>query len=135
MAAIAPSLALLSGLLLSLAATPRDTVTAMAGSLADAEAIEFFNSISRSLPDREVLMRDVRALEEEFEISSSVEVISLSETDGVAALDLDWYLTLKPRAGTGDLQRRRERLKVEMRREGRTWRVTALQPLSFFAPR
>lgn len=122
-------------LLLSLAATPRETITAMAGSLADAEPIAFFDSISRTLPEREVLVRDVRALEQEFEVSSSIEVISQSETDGTATLDLDWYLSLTPRSGIGNLQRRRERLKVEMRREGKTWRVTALQPLSFFSPR
>lgn len=129
MAAIALSL------LLALASTPRDTIAEMAGSLAEAEPVAFFGAFSRAFPQRDELFRNVRALEREFEVASTVDVIASTEQDGEASLDLDWSFELTPRAGTGQLVRRRERIVIKMRREGRTWRVIALQPLSFFAPR
>jgi hypothetical protein len=125
----------LSVLLLVFSASPRDTIADMAGSLAEAEPVAFFGAFSRHFPDREALFRNVRALEREFEIASTVEVLEIREENGEASLDLDWSLELRPRAGTGQLLRRRERLEVKMRREGRNWRVISLQPLAFFAPR
>lgn len=125
----------LSLLALALAATPRDTIAEMAGSLAESEPVAFFGAFSRAFPQREELFRNVRALEREFEIASTVDVITLAEENGEAALTLDWSVELRPRAGTGELVRRRERIEVKMRREGRHWRVISLQPLSFFAPR
>lgn len=125
----------LSLIVLALAATPRDTVAEMAGSLAESEPAAFFGAFSREFPQREELFRNVRALEREFEIASTVEVIESTEQDGEASLALDWSVELRPRAGTGELVRRRERIEVKMRREGRHWRVISLRPLSFFAPR
>lgn len=125
----------LSFLLLALAANPRDTIAEMAGSLAEAEPVAFFGAFSREFPQREELFRNVRALEREFEVASTVDVIDISEENNEATLDLDWSVELRPRAGTGQLVRRRERIAVKMRREGRNWRVISLQPLSFFAPR
>jgi hypothetical protein len=125
----------LSVLLFAFAATPRETIAEMAGSLAEAEPVAFFKSISRELPERNVLLENVRALEREFEVSSTVDVISQTETEGEVSLDLDWTLELNPRAGTGQLVRRRERVEIRMRLEGREWRVISLRPLSFFAPR
>jgi hypothetical protein len=121
--------------LFAFAATPRETIAEMAGSLAEAEPVAFFKSISRELPERNVLLENVRALEREFEVSSTVDVISQTETEGEVSLDLDWTLELNPRAGTGQLVRRRERVEIRMRLEGREWRVISLRPLSFFAPR
>jgi hypothetical protein len=125
----------LSLLALALASTPRDTIAEMAGSLAESEPVAFFGAFSRDFPRREELFRNVRALEREFEIASTVDVIESTEENGEASLDLDWSVELRPRAGTGQLVRRRERIEVKMRREGRSWRVISLQPLSFFAPR
>lgn len=125
----------LSFLLLAVAATPRDTVAEMAGSLAESEPVAFFGAFSRAFPQRDELFRNVRALESEFEVSSTVDVVSSTEQDREATLDLDWSFELRPRAGAGQLVRRRERIEVKMRREGRTWRVISLRPLSFFAPR
>jgi hypothetical protein len=122
-------------LLLLAAATPRDTIADMAGSLAEAEPAAFFGAISRDFPQREELFRNVRALEREFEIASIVDVLSETEQEGQTSLELDWTFEMRPRAGTGPLVRRRERVEIKLRREGRGWRVIALQPLSFFAPR
>ncbi len=131
MAAIVHSLLLLA----FAAASPQDAITEMAASLADSEALAFVRALSKSMPEREILVRDVQALEQEFEVSSSIELISEKQDDASVLLDLDWYLELKPRAGTGALVRRRQRMAIAMRLEGTAWKVTSLQPLSFFAPR
>jgi hypothetical protein len=121
-------------LLLAMASVaPRDVVTEMAASLASGNAANFLRPIASTMPDREELARNIRTLTEAYEISSSVQIVTESQSGESTTLDLDWFLELKPRAGSGELIRRRERVQVRLDRFGKSWKVTALQPVAFFS--
>jgi hypothetical protein len=104
-----------------------DVLMKLAAALAASDAAEFFRHIDKSFPDRERLRGYIEAITGEAEITSSVEVIGVSDD----AARADWYLELKSRAPAGPLERRRQVLTVRMNGERK---VTTIDPVEFFAP-
>lgn len=126
MAAIAPSFLLM----LALAApTPRDIVSNMAADLSNDNPSGFLRAVSKSMPEYEELSTNVNALARSYDIASSIEILDEKES----ALEVDWFLELKSRAGTGELIRRRERVKLTFAPSGKRLQIKSLQPISLFA--
>ena len=92
-------------------------------------ALEFFDTHMRSYPELE---QKLGALTEQADISCAIEVVSDTEVDGIHKLDLDWYMQLQPQADNNQLERRRERVQVEMRLVKGVWKITSIAPLSIF---
>jgi hypothetical protein len=92
-------------------------------------ALEFFDTQMKSYSELE---QKLGALTEQADISCAIEIVSDTEADGVHKLDLDWYMQLLPQADSGQLERRRERVQVEMRLIKGVWKITSISPLSIF---
>ena len=56
------------------------------------------------------------------------------ETNGVHKLDLDWFMQLKSQSDDSQIERRRERVQVEMRQIKNVWKITSLSPVGIFDP-
>ena len=104
--------------------------TALSASDSDG-ALDFFDSKMKSYPEIE---QKIVALTEQADISCAIDVVNDTETDGVHKLDLDWFMELKAQADNGQLERRRERVQVEMRLVKGEWKITSLFPISIFDP-
>jgi len=114
--------------------TPLASIARIATSLSEGDSdgtLEFFDSHMKSYPEIE---QKVVALTEQADISCAIDVVSDTETDGVHKLDLDWFMELKAQADNGQLERRRERVQVEMKLAKGGWKITSLTPISIFAP-
>ena len=99
------------------------------GAKADAE---------REMRDRR---REIAAIEQKLEaltaqadISCAIDVVDDMEAGGVHKLDLDWFMQLKSQIDDSQLERRRERVQVEMRQFKGVWKITALSPITIFDP-
>ncbi len=127
MAAIAHSLLLL----LSLAAVPlpREVVAEMADELASASPSAFMRNFSSSMEGYADLKENIESLDAAYDFSSSIQVLEEKESSVL----VDWYLELKPKSGTGELIRRRERVRLEFRTKGKRLEVIRLQPMSLFS--
>ena len=76
----------------------------------------------------------VEALSAQTDVSCAIDVVSDQVSGGVHKLDLDWFMQLTTQNDNPQVERRRERVRVEMTQIKGRWKITALTPLSIFEP-
>ncbi len=119
-----------------------DLLETVAAALTEGELRIFLGCFEKELAERPALERDAAALMEQHLISCSIEVLAEVGEGDRRRLELDWMMDLKARipgapptsAAPGRSVRRREQVRVEVRRHGRRWRFAAFEPLRLFAP-
>jgi membrane-bound lytic murein transglycosylase B len=114
--------------------TPLASLAKLATALSDSDAdsaLDFFDSHMKSYGEIE---QKLEALTAQADISCAIDVVDDMEADGVHKLDLDWFMELKSQIDDSQLERRRERVQVEMRQFKGVWKITALSPISIFDP-
>lgn len=122
-----------------------ETIAAAAGALAHGgfnflspeerrgNAVEFLSIFDRSMPGYDELRSDVIALARDFQVDSAVELVSDEGGDTRRTLKLDWDLGLISPMTDVSRVHRHETVTLQMSRNGKKWRVTALEPLALFA--
>lgn len=114
--------------------TPYTEIASLAAALGEnnaAGAISYFDSHMSGYGDIE---QKIEALTAQDEISCGIEVVSDAEKNGVHQLDLDWFMQLTTQGETKQMERRRQRVEVEMRQIKGKWKITALSPVGIFDP-
>jgi hypothetical protein len=122
------------GVLKAAEATPLASIAKIATALSEGDAdgvLEYFDSQMKGFPDLE---QKIQALTEQADVSCAIDVVTDTEAAGVHKLDLDWYMQLSPESATGPLERRRERVQVEMKLIKKAWRITSISPTTIFEP-
>jgi len=104
--------------------------TRMASALAAGNAIGFLAAFDSRMPEYETLRGYVSALAEQFDVLSSIDLLSL---EGDRA-ELDWFLQLSRKGEAGRVERRRERVRCRLARHRKQWRIEALEPIALFRP-
>jgi hypothetical protein len=112
-----------------------DTIASMAAALNDNNAPGFLTAVDKAMPGYDQLREAIPALLQQGDINSSVEPLRNDGDETKRALDLDWYLEIhNPDDETAPLIRRREVIHCRVEKQGKHWRITSLNPLSFFEP-
>jgi hypothetical protein len=111
-----------------------DLLTRVASALSQGNLTEFLDNFDRSLPGYQTLEANARALLREYEVQSSIELLNEEATGAVRAVELDWFLQLEEQRDAGAITRRRERVRCRLEKRGKKWKITAIEPLAFFAP-
>jgi hypothetical protein len=114
--------------------TPLASIAKIASALSEGDsdgALEYFDSQMKGYAELE---QKIQALAEQADVSCAIDVVTDNEMDGVHKLDLDWYMMLNPQSGVGPLERRRERVQVEMKLIKKAWRITSIAPTTIFDP-
>jgi hypothetical protein len=120
-----------------------DVITTMAGALSEisngvasrsVNVSRFMSAFSKDMPDRDTLEKNVTALANSADLSSSIEPLTEDGDDQARKIDLDWLLEIRSLEQDGPLVRRREVVHCELRKEKKQWKVVALTPIDFFAP-
>ena len=125
-----------------------EVVTSMAGALSDTgddtsshspSVSRFMSAFSKDMPDRDTLEKNVTALVNNADVSSSIEPLTEDGNDQTYKIDLDWLLEIRSLEADGPLVRRREVVHCELRKEDtgknkKRWKIIALKPIDFFAP-
>ncbi len=99
-----------------------------ADALAQKDADEFLSKFDRNMPGYGTLESQVRSLVDRSEVSSTIEIVTSEGDEKRQKLKLDWYLRI------GDDRPKRQIVKVAMEKQGRKWKITAFEPVDFFAP-
>jgi hypothetical protein len=107
-----------------------DLATALSESDSDT-ALEYFDTQMKGYGDLE---RNIEAMTAQTDVSCAIDVVTDVEDNGVHKLDLDWYMQLKPVNDSSQLERRRERVMVEMRLIKGKWKIISLSPASILDP-
>jgi hypothetical protein len=128
------------GLVLFCIALPAAAQTPFAGisNLASAlsrndpdDALSYFDS---QMKDFGAIEARIEALTAQADVSCAIDIVADEESNDVHSLDLDWFMELKAQSDDSQLERRRERVRIEMRQIRGRWKITSLSPLSILDP-
>jgi hypothetical protein len=114
--------------------TPFSTLAKFAMSLSENDAdgaLEIFDSQMKGYGQIE---QDIESLTAQADISCDIEILTDTEASGVHKLDVDWFLQLKSQTDDALLDRRRERVQIEMRQIKGHWKIVSMAPLKILDP-
>jgi hypothetical protein len=94
-------------------------------------ALSYFDS---QMKGYSTIDANLDALTAQTDISCAIDIVTDEESNGVHKLDLDWFMELKSRGDEPQLERRRERVQVEMRQIKGRWKIISMSPLSILDP-
>jgi len=86
----------------------------------------FLDKFDSRMPGFAAFRDEILALVAASHVGSVIEFVTDEGDDHMRKLDLDWLLQIE------DQQPRRQILKCTIERQGRKWKITALEPLDFF---
>jgi len=111
------------------------TVTDAAAALANDDPSAFLDQFDSNMPGFAALRGDVEGLLGANEVISTIEPVSSQGDDRVQSVALDWLLAIndKDRAGVRK-ETRRAIVKCRLERQGKRWKIVALEPANFFRP-
>jgi hypothetical protein len=99
----------------------------LAEALANRDADAFLDPFDRQLPDYDKLRDEIRELVGTAEeIGSTIDVITDDGDEQKRSLELDWLLKIDTGAP------RRQIVKCRIEKQGKKWKITALEPVEFF---
>jgi hypothetical protein len=111
-----------------------DRFAAMAAALADNNAAGFMAGVAKSMPDYDRLQAQVESLVGLAMVASDIDPQRDTGDDRQRSVDLDWFLSLRSKQPDGPTVQRRQLIHVDLRKEGKHWKIVAIAPLDFFAP-
>jgi hypothetical protein len=100
---------------------------------------KFMSAFSKDMPDYDTLEKNVTALVNNADVSSSIQPLTEDGDDQMYKIDLDWLLEIRSLMPDGALVRRREVVHCELRKDEtrknkQRWKIVAIKPIEFFAP-
>ena len=111
-----------------------ETLTAMAAALSDNDTVKFMAYLDKSTPGYYDIEANVNALTAQQDVASNLDVLEETGDESQVVDTVDWFLQCTSQDGLEVVTRRRIRVKVTARREGKRWMVTALEPRSILDP-
>jgi hypothetical protein len=114
--------------------TPFAAIADLATALSENDPDGVLRYFDSEMKDYGAIEANIEALTAQTDVSCAIDIVTDDESNGVHKLDLDWFMELKSQGANPQVERRRERVQVEMRQIKGKWKITALSPLSIFAP-
>ena len=114
--------------------TPLAAIADLATALSESDPDGVLRYFDSQMKDYGTIEADIEALTAQTDVSCAIDIVKDDESNGVHKLDLDWFMELKSQGNNPQLERRRERVQIEMREIKGKWKITALSPLSILGP-
>ena len=110
----------------------QDLFTGLAASLSAGNVTSFLAAFDKKMPGYEKLAENIKTLAAQGTVESFVDVVSDEGDARQRKVELDWRIRVK-REGDATAQSPREgKLKCTAEKQGKKWRITALEPVRFF---
>ena len=104
-----------------------------AEALADNDPDAFLAKFDSSMPAYPTLRDEIAGLMAAYDVGSTIEVINDDGEDQKRSLDLDWLLVLAEKnVDNGRNETRRRVVKCTVEKQGKRWKITALEPIDIF---
>jgi len=111
-----------------------DLLRALTDGLSQNNGVGFLDHFDHSMPDYYQLERYIDALAANYELSCSVDITKQEGDDQAQTAELDWFLEIHPRGPIGEVERRRQNVKIRLERRKKKWKIMAIEPITLFAP-
>jgi hypothetical protein len=104
-----------------------------AEALANDDANAFLSKFDRNMAGYAELRDVIAGLLAAHDVGSTIEVVNDEGDDRKRSLDLDWLLVIgEKNSDSGQRETRRRVLQCRIERQGKQWKITALEPVEFF---
>ncbi len=120
--------------LAAVAPTPLAILAELASDLSQGDPVAAIGMFDSGMAGFGRIEANIRALAAQTDVSCAIEIVSDEETGGVHKLDLDWLMTLKSQGDEVSVERRRERVQIEMKQVKGKWKITAFSPAGVLNP-
>ncbi|MBV9506640.1 MAG: hypothetical protein JO323_16735 [Acidobacteriia bacterium] len=110
-----------------------DLFTGLAAALSEANLLDFMASFDRSMPGYGELEADVSGLLLQYDVQSSIDLLSDQGSGSIHNVELDWFLQLVNQQDSADVTRRRERVACKLQKAKR-WTIASFAPVALFEP-
>ena len=110
-----------------------DLFTRLAAALSEANLLGFMASFDRSMPGYGELEANVSGLLLQYDVQSSIDLLSDAGNGSIHTVELDWFLQLVNQQDSADAARRRERVACKVQKAKR-WTVISFAPVALFEP-
>jgi hypothetical protein len=105
-----------------------------ADALANDDPDTFLAKFDRNMAGYAAFRDEIVGLLAAYDVGSTIEVVNDEGDNQKRLLDLDWLLVISEKnSGSGQRETRRRVLKCRIERQGKQWKITALEPVQFFA--
>ena len=111
-----------------------DLIASMTAALSDDDAPAFLKELDKSMPGYDRIEHAIPELLDQGPIACSVQPLTDAGDDSRRTLDLDWYMEIRNVSETAPIVRRRGIIHFRIEKHDKHWRVTSLDPVSFFDP-
>jgi len=111
-----------------------DLFTNLAGSLSAGNAVDFLSKFDKKMPGYGKLSQNVTALTRQADIESFVDLVRNEGDDQKREVEANWKMRLKVGNDATATPGRQQVLKCRVEKQGKNWKITALEPVDFFAP-
>ena len=122
----------------ALAADPRQEIYDLLGSMASALSEEtpdlFLASIDRSTKGYPELAANIRALVDQVDVASTIELVDDEGDAQRRTVHVDWLLQLRNKDDRASELRRQKTIECRLEKQKGKWRIVSIRPLNFFAP-
>ncbi len=111
-----------------------ETLTAMASALSDGDSVKFMAYLDKTTPGYYDIQASVNALTAQQNVSASLDVLEETGNGKQVEDTVDWFLQCTSQDDLETVTRRRMRVKVTARLEGKRWVVVGIDPRSILDP-
>ncbi len=114
--------------------TPFSTLSSLATYFSENDPAGIIALFDSSMTGYGEIVQNVDAITAQTDPSVALDILDDAEVNGVHKLDVDFLVQLKSKADPARVERRRERVQLEMRQIKGKWKITAFSPLSILYP-
>ena len=111
-----------------------DLLTQVAAALSERNPAAFLEAFDPAMPGYEKLREHVTALLRNAEVQSAIELESDEGNGQSRTMELTWLLRIRPEPEATASTKREQRVKCQVEKAGRKWRIVSFEPLALFAP-
>ncbi len=112
----------------------QELLAAMASALSEGNAIAFLSALDRDMPGYASIESSVTALTDQTDIVCSIDTLKEGGDDNIRSAEVDWFMQLRSKAGTGPVERRRRIVTVKLAKRNKKWKIVAFDPAEILAP-
>jgi hypothetical protein len=116
------------------AATPLDRLARLATYLSENSAPEALACFDPRMKDYTAVQADIGAIGAQTDVLCAIDVVAEHGEGDERTLDTDWFIELRSQADGGPVERRRERVELQMKKEAGKWKIAAMAPVSILDP-
>jgi hypothetical protein len=77
---------------------------------------------------------NIGAIGAQTDVLCAIDVVDEKGEGDHRDLDTDWFVELRSQADGGPVERRRERVQIEMKKFANAWKIVAMSPVSILDP-